>query len=273
MADSNTGITEEELQLYKAQQAAESESKSESSEDSIAFLRAHGVGVRLLGWQASTVLCGETKRGRACTIACRPLTAASAAPCLVRLAHVAQVEVETPEDRKNAAAKRAATAALKKGDPGTASFQYVCVPADDDKPLTEHTATVHADTRGSCRAVCTMHSAPLVRHSVRHSVRPTCLQPCPCAPLPQTQPPNPKHQTPNPGQGDQLPTLLASSFAGGGMVNMDALRNAMPQAMAGSLGDDKDTAMTPEKVAAQGGHAESFRLSDEVFLYLDEVRA
>ena len=24
------------------------------------------------------------------------------------------------------------------------------------------------------------------------------------------------------------------------MVNMDALRNAMPQAMAGSLGDDKD---------------------------------
>jgi len=151
--------------------ADNAEKKSESSEDSIAYLRAHGV------------------------------------------------EVETPEDRKNAAAKKATAASLREGDAGTVSFKYVCVPADESKPLTEHTATAHDGPRGL---------------------------------------------------GDQLPPLLASAFSGGGMVNMDALRNAMPKAMAGGLGD-KDTTLTPEAVAAQGGATESFRLSDEVFLYLDEV--
>lgn len=72
------------------------------------------------------------------------------------------------------------------------------------------------------------------------------------------------------GYGDQLPILLAPRFAAG-VVNKDALQHALPKHLAGS--SDEQPKLTPEKVSEMGGSTESFRLSDSVNMYLDEVGA
>eukprot|EP00041_Stephanoeca_diplocostata_P031757 m.997616 g.997616 ORF g.997616 m.997616 type:complete len:372 (+) comp24022_c1_seq24:70-1185(+) len=73
------------------------------------------------------------------------------------------------------------------------------------------------------------------------------------------------------GHTDQLPALLAPSFAAG-TVDAHALKSSNTL-MAGGNNDGVFPALTPEAIAKQGGQAETFRLSNYVNMYLDAVGA
>eukprot|EP00037_Helgoeca_nana_P001303 m.26175 g.26175 ORF g.26175 m.26175 type:complete len:348 (+) comp11679_c0_seq1:191-1234(+) len=74
------------------------------------------------------------------------------------------------------------------------------------------------------------------------------------------------------GVGDKLPALLSVAF-GSGKVDDVALKTSSLQELAGGLGEFSLSSLTPESIAASGGSAEPFRLSDNVTLYLDAVGA
>lgn len=74
------------------------------------------------------------------------------------------------------------------------------------------------------------------------------------------------------GAGDKLPALLSVDF-GSGRVDEAALKTSTLQELAGGLGEFSLSSLTPESIAAGGGQAEPFRLSDDVTMYLDAVGA
>eukprot|EP00746_Dinoflagellata_sp_MGD_P027448 gnl/MRDRNA2_/MRDRNA2_16480_c0_seq1.p1 gnl/MRDRNA2_/MRDRNA2_16480_c0~~gnl/MRDRNA2_/MRDRNA2_16480_c0_seq1.p1 ORF type:complete len:430 (+),score=67.08 gnl/MRDRNA2_/MRDRNA2_16480_c0_seq1:154-1443(+) len=58
------------------------------------------------------------------------------------------IDVETPEDRVRRREEISALNNIEVGMPGTRSFKYVCIPADDNLPISEQTGTVYADQEG-----------------------------------------------------------------------------------------------------------------------------
>ena len=72
------------------------------------------------------------------------------------------------------------------------------------------------------------------------------------------------------GYGDMLPKLLAPGFAGGA-VDDAALRHRTEQHMVG--GEGGVAKLTSEGLSKGPGATEKFRLSDDVFMYLDEIGA
>ena len=73
------------------------------------------------------------------------------------------------------------------------------------------------------------------------------------------------------GNGDQLPALLSNAFTTG-LVDEQSLKHSNLQQLSQNDKSLLDR-VTPASLAQQGGSTESFRLSDTVYMYLDEVGA
>eukprot|EP00747_Dinoflagellata_sp_TGD_P213422 gnl/TRDRNA2_/TRDRNA2_86380_c0_seq2.p1 gnl/TRDRNA2_/TRDRNA2_86380_c0~~gnl/TRDRNA2_/TRDRNA2_86380_c0_seq2.p1 ORF type:complete len:433 (+),score=52.75 gnl/TRDRNA2_/TRDRNA2_86380_c0_seq2:74-1372(+) len=72
-------------------------------------------------------------------------------------------------------------------------------------------------------------------------------------------------------KGDQLPAILASEFESG-TVEQEMLKHSPLHRLSGQIGDPNIlNRITPEVLQRQGGATESFRLSNSVNMYMDEI--
>ena len=80
------------------------------------------------------------------------------------------IVVETPEDRLAQRGLEASMAQLRAGDPGTRTFRFVRIPADETMPLSEEEAVVPATPSSNIasRSHCVDHLTSLLKPRFSH---------------------------------------------------------------------------------------------------------
>eukprot|EP00040_Diaphanoeca_grandis_P007165 m.39949 g.39949 ORF g.39949 m.39949 type:complete len:329 (+) comp18344_c0_seq2:177-1163(+) len=74
------------------------------------------------------------------------------------------------------------------------------------------------------------------------------------------------------GKGDALPDILATAFSSGA-VDSEALKHTTVSQLSQENGPMDMSKLTPEMLTRAGGEAETFKLSNQISLYLDAVGA